>query len=183
MISVSRGRAPDCARSHSAREKRGDRSLGIARAASKHPAALGPRRELVGLRHVHRVEVRREQNRLVNFPGRSQARKQIGAVGQDGLKLDVQPRLRAHGGKIFRHASLARVRMSRRQKSRIDAGQRDQFGEESFDVGHRVSQNGQAVDYRWRISLSRNEPNQRRISGVQTDTQPTPSRFCPPAAG
>ena len=92
------------------------------------------------------VEVRREQNGLADFVSRPQAREEIGTAGQDFLKFHLQPGARGGGGEKIRNALFPGERMrlagvprrssGRRNEGGIDAGQRDEFGQEFFRARH-----------------------------------------------
>ena len=56
----------------------------------------------------------------------------IGTTGQNFLKFHFQSGARGGGGEKIRDVFFAGVRMARRQKGGVHAGQRDEFGQQVF---------------------------------------------------
>ena len=116
-------------------EHGGDGTFCVARAAAVKASVLALRDEFRPVR-ADGVEVRREQDGLFDFIFRQQSRDEIGASGQNILEFHFQSRARGGGGEKIRDAFLTGERMARRQKGRIHAGQRDEFGQQFFSARH-----------------------------------------------
>ena len=56
--------------------------------------------------------------------------------GQNSLEFHFQPGARGDGGEKIRDVLFTGVRMARRQKGGIHAGQRDEFGQKFFRARH-----------------------------------------------
>ncbi len=75
----------------------------------------------------HRVEMRRQQNASLDPAAGSEACQQVGPIRKHRLAFHLQPGAPGGGGQKIRHPLLAGVRIIRRQKGGVDAGQRDQL--------------------------------------------------------
>jgi hypothetical protein len=98
-------------------------------------AVLTPRYKLriIG---VDGVEMWCEQDGLADFASRLQACDEIGTSGQHLLKFDSEPGPPGDGREKISNVPFSGVRMARREKGRIDAGESDQFDQELFGTRH-----------------------------------------------
>ena len=71
----------------------------------------------------------------MRFPGRRQARNEIGPPRRNGLKLHVKVRRSRDRCQKLRDTLFTCARISRRQKRRVDAGQRNQFAQQLLGFG------------------------------------------------
>jgi len=89
-------------------EHGGDGTFRVARAAAVQPAVVALRNEPRSV-CADGVQMRREQNGLLDFIFGAQPGEEIGAAWQNFLELHVQPGARGGGGEEIRDALFARA--------------------------------------------------------------------------
>jgi hypothetical protein len=112
------------------REHGRDGAFGVAGAAAEQPIAFTARDELVFVHGRDGVQVRREQNGLGDPALWPEPGEEIDAARQHFLEFDFQAGARGGDGDKIGHTRFAGAGVPGGQKGRINAGQRDQFGEQ-----------------------------------------------------
>ncbi len=131
-----------CVRQFTQRSQHGGNgTFCVARAATVQSSVFALRNEARSVR-ADGVEMRREQDGLLDFIFWPQPRDEIGAIGKNFLKFNFQSCTRGDGGEKICDVFFIGIWMARRQKRRIHAGQRDKFGQKFFRARHgrRMSQ-------------------------------------------
>ena len=116
-------------------EHGGDGTFRVARAATVKFSIFALRNEFRSVR-ADGVQMRREQNSLFYFISRQKSRNEIETIRQDFLKFHFQSGARGDGGEKIRDALFTGVWVARRQKGRVHARQRDEFGQKFFRARH-----------------------------------------------
>ena len=81
------------------------------------------------VRRIDSIQMRGENDPVERFSRWAKASDEIETAGKDGLEFNVQTSPGSRRREKIDHALLAGARMVRRQKGRIDAGQRNEFAQ------------------------------------------------------
>jgi hypothetical protein len=111
---------------------------------------------------------------MPDFARGSKAREQIRTVRARGLKGHVEPRPGGNAREKLRHPLLARTGITRLQKSRIHAGQRNQFTQQLLGSRHVDPRKDGDLYYGLKVLLSsvHRTPWPRRAGGTFRETLP-----------
>ncbi len=122
---------------HQRPQHRRHRTFRVARPAPVDAAIAQRGNKLLRRERANGVHVRRKENAFLDRAAWRKAGKDIRTALNNVLHFDIQSRLGSSRRQEIRDAPFARQWVALRQKSRIDARQRDQFTREFFDFGHR----------------------------------------------
>ena len=73
---------------------------------------------------------------MLDWPRGSKSRQNVRSAGEDLRQFNIQPGLGGRGGQEIGHTPFTRLGMFLRKEGGVDAGQRDEFAHEFFNLSH-----------------------------------------------